>query len=211
MHALTNGATSKTWQLRANARPTPVTAVFGHSFDANADGYSDMAYLWTTDEYVPKLLLYTYYGGPSGLPQAPSRADEIPPGPLWIGGATNVGDVNGDGYPDLMFHACSSGTNCEYDLHEGGADGLSTSVSTRFAILDEADTTEDVLSEVGDVNGDGYADVAVGTPKWNAGEGRVLVYFGSDSGLSVATPQVLVGANFSAIISSVCRSMRPVM
>lgn len=194
VHALTSGATSITWQVRANARPSAVTAAYGRSFDANADGFSDVTVFRGTADLVPKIFLETYFGGPTGLPQTPSRSMEIPRATPDVVGVTDVGDVNGDGYPDLIFKACSSANDCEYDLHVGGLDGFASTISSRFAVLDESTTIYDVLSEAGDINGDGYADVALGTSNWNGGEGRVLLYFGAEQGLSVAAPQVLVGS-----------------
>jgi hypothetical protein len=47
----------------------------------------------------------------------------------------------------------------------------------------------------GDVNGDGYADVIVGAPRYNddqTDEGRAYVYYGSASGLSPVADWIVV-------------------
>lgn len=197
VHALTNGATSKTWQVRANARSTPVTAVSGHSVDMNADGYSDLVAVSFTQENAPRLAFFTYYGGPSGLPTTPSHTDiasaEVQ---AEFRSTAPVGDVNGDGYSDFVIRVCTTSTNCGYELHVGGPSGLSMSATSHFAPLDEDEDKAiyDVYSEAGDVNGDGYADVVLGSLDWNGGQGRVLVYFGGADGLATATPQSLIGS-----------------
>jgi signal transduction histidine kinase len=43
----------------------------------------------------------------------------------------------------------------------------------------------------GDFNGDGFADVAVGEPKFDKGRGRTLIFYGSTNGLP-ATPDLII-------------------
>jgi hypothetical protein len=49
---------------------------------------------------------------------------------------------------------------------------------------DEAGDTFGAAAAVEDINGDGYADVAVGAPGENIGAGGVVVLYGGTSGLS---------------------------
>jgi len=64
------------------------------------------------------------------------------------------------------------------------------------------------VTGLGDVDGDGYDDVAVGAPLWDNGqvdEGAVFIYAGSDTGLSTSPARVLesnvAGAQFGAALA----------
>ncbi len=106
---------------------------------------------------------------------------------------SDAGDVNGDGYSDVIIGAPSF-DNGQSDegrafVYNGSANGLSpianwTAESNReFAYFGFS------VSKAGDVNGDGYSDVIVGSYGFANGqteEGKVYVYQGSASGLSVA-------------------------
>src|SRR5204862_400980 len=101
-----------------------------------------------------------------------------------------AGDVNGDGYSDVIVGAprydglyTDSGRAAEYS---GSADGLATSASWAEA-SNQADAGFGVsVATAGDVNGDGYSDVIVGAWDYDNGqvnEGRAYVYQGSATGL----------------------------
>jgi hypothetical protein len=106
--------------------------------------------------------------------------------------AGTAGDVNGDGYSDIIVGALGY-DNGQADegrafVYYGSAVGLSTTANWTA----ESDQTNaqfgGSVGTAGDVNGDGYADVIVGTPNYDNGqedEGAVFVYYGSAAGLSV--------------------------
>ena len=85
-----------------------------------------------------------------------------------------AGDVNGDGFGDVIVGADMSAPNGEAYVIYGKAAGLGTidlaafvsSVSTGFRIKGAAagDGTGISVSAAGDVNRDGFADVIVGAP-----------------------------------------------
>ncbi len=101
-----------------------------------------------------------------------------------------AGDVNGDGYADVIVASPILNSNRGIALvFHGSAQGLADSPDW----TGEGERTGDwygmSAGTAGDVNGDGYADVIVGADSHDNGqtdEGRAYVYFGSPSGLSTA-------------------------
>ena len=109
---------------------------------------------------------------------------------------SSAGDVNGDGYTDLLIGAyChpynwtsySCGAGRSYVVFGGlgvgyqGLISLSTLNSTNgFKLNGEAqnDKSGYVVSTAGDVNGDGYADLLIGAPSAISSKSRSYVVFG---------------------------------
>ncbi|MFI8889136.1 FG-GAP-like repeat-containing protein [Streptomyces paradoxus] len=112
-------------------------------------------------------------------------------------------DFNGDGYGDIAFGAPyakvdGQGMAGYVAVVYGGATGLDpakhTVVSQNTAGVPGAAEAEDTFGEAlapADLNGDGYTDLAVGSPGEDAGEdvdgGSVTVLWGSASGLKNGT------------------------
>ena len=96
-----------------------------------------------------------------------------------------AGDVNGDGYEDLLVGAESGNSNGgKVYLVLGQSGGPSGSLSSQIEYTSTASTTYDRLgSDVaggGDIDGDGYDDLLLGNYRYNDG-GRVTVVYGSAS------------------------------
>jgi hypothetical protein len=96
-----------------------------------------------------------------------------------------AGDVNGDGYDDVIVGAMRyvSNTGRVY-IYGGGASGLSAtpvSVLTGEGIASDFGAT---VGTAGDVDGDGYDDVVVGAPGYAGSTGRMYVYHGGPAGLA---------------------------
>ncbi|MES1022475.1 hypothetical protein ABN584_06190 [Gloeocapsa sp. BRSZ] len=130
------------------------------------------------------------------------------------GSVSNAGDVNGDGFDDILIGAYNANligqfaTGASYVVF-GKASGFDASLelatldgSNGFAIngIDELDSTGFSVSNAGDVNGDGFADLIIGAYRGNLGTGTSYVVFGKATGfgatLDLAT---LNGSNGFAI------------
>src|SRR5262249_27983333 len=111
-----------------------------------------------------------------------------------------AGDVNGDGYSDVVVGAPGYGgagylLGGKAYLYLGSPSGLSQSPAWAVAGQSEAAYFGWSVASAGGVNGDGYADVIVGSIGCCSGifsdGGAALLYLGSAAGLQ-STPAWLV-------------------
>jgi len=189
-----------TWTAEADQASASFGTSVGSAGDVNGDGYDDIlvgapAYdSGQTDEGTAFLWLGDSTSlGPSGTPLNVDWAAESDQNGAAIGvSIASAGDVNGDGYDDVIIGARL------YDdgqVDEGKAFaylGSSSGLSTTASWTAQADQASALfgwaVASAGDVNGDGYDDVIVGAYAYSnpeAGEGRVYVFMGSAAGLPV--------------------------
>lgn len=141
--------------------------------DVNGDGYGDIVVGWEPRN-VSRASVPVFFGSAAGIVTTPSIALEHPSGDARsdFGGGVAVGDLNGDGYCDVVV-GCA-GERRLYVFH-----GTSSSVSTRpTATLMQPSTVSvqrvgEEIAVVGDINRDGFDDLVV--PGGNA----VTPYFGN--------------------------------
>ena len=181
--------------------------------DVNGDGYGDVAIAapyydrGESDEGIALV----YHGSPTGLDAGGARPTGTPSNADWSSesNATNgylgwsldsAGDVNGDGYGDVVLWIAAHGVDPSAVLvwhgstvglgppgHPGNADWVVTDPSASFGRP---------IGSAGDVNGDGCSDVFVCDSGYDGSqgmEGRILIYHGSDQGLSGSPDWTAVG------------------
>jgi hypothetical protein len=110
-----------------------------------------------------------------------------------------AGDVNGDGYSDVIVSVYTNVFGVSKDgkvqLYLGTGNGMgSTAVWTSEG--KGGTNYGESISSAGDINGDGYYDIIVGAPRFSNGEeneGAVFVYYGSPSGLETNPSWVMEG------------------
>ncbi len=158
--------------------------------DLNGDGFRDLIVGSGSAGRA-----HVYYGGPGADAVADLTLIGEPPGGDNFGRVvSSAGDVNGDGFEDLIVGAgrndAGGGDAGRAYVYYGGlspdavADLTLTGAATGDLFGDDRS-----VSSAGDVNGDGFADVVVGARSNDAGgvdAGRAYVYFGGPGADAVA-------------------------
>ena len=166
----------------------------GTAGDVNADGYSDVVIgaIWLDNGQTDEGAALVYHGSASGLSAtADWTAESDQAGAEFGNSVGTAGDVNGDGYSDVIVgaNAHDGGQSDEGAafVYHGSASGLSPAPDWTAESDQEVAFFGISVGMAGDVNGDGYSDVIVGAWLYNnveTNEGRAFVYHGSASGLS---------------------------
>ena len=171
--------------------------------DVNGDGYADIlvgvpdydgtgfnqgrALMWLGSS--SGLRTNPYYSPDSANWNIVSGVDQAGLG----NSVTTAGDVNGDGYSDVIigavgYTASYTQEGCAF-VYLGGPDNLSSSPDWSRQDDTEAEELGFAVASAGDVNGDGYADIIIGSPSYDDGEeeeGAIYIWHGSASGLSAS-------------------------
>jgi hypothetical protein len=115
------------------------------------------------------------------------------------GSVSGAGDVNGDGYDDViigaLFYDAGQTQEGAAFVFLGSASGIADGNPTTAATQLESDQAGAHLgasvSGAGDINGDGYDDVIVAAPSYDVGSsliGAAFVFLGSASGIADGNP-----------------------
>lgn len=158
----------------------------------NGDGYADLI-IGGKQAVSGKGRAYIYHGSTNGVSAVSTTLTGSVASSnfgMSVGGA---GDVNGDGYGDVIVgaHAVSNFTGEAY-VYLGSASGLATTVGSTLTGRDGAGGVFGYsVAGAGDVTGDGYADVIVGSS--GNGTGAAYVYAGSATGTSTSPAKSYVG------------------
>ncbi|MFO1524454.1 MAG: FG-GAP-like repeat-containing protein [Turneriella sp.] len=162
--------------------------------DVNGDGYPEIvagAYRYNTNQGRA----YIFYCGASGIAtQGAAGAGTILTG-LFVsdefGYSVAMGDSNGDGFADVVVAAYRDNGTFQgraYVFH-GALSGIVSQAATSANATLVGEATLDYFGwsvALGDVNGDGFADIAVGATGFNSGslQGRAYVFHGKQSGIA---------------------------
>jgi hypothetical protein len=183
--------------------------------DVNGDGYGDV--IVGADGHdngeIDEGRAYVFMGSSGGLATSPAWSVEAERALAHHGySAAAAGDVNGDGYGDVIVGAFGF-TNGETEegaafVYLGSAGGLSPTHAWSAEGDQPFANFGGSVAGAGDVDGDGYGDVIVGSFLFDQGEldeGRVFVYRGSSQGLAITPTWTLesnhAGAGFGAAVA----------
>ena len=157
--------------------------------DVNGDGHADVAVGTLSNE------AFVYLGDATAIPSTPTT--HLTSAAADFGSAlAGAGDVNGDGYADVLVGA--TGSNAVY-VFSGSAHGVVTEhPATVFGAANS--WTGFAVAPAGDVNGDGFADIVAAL-----GNTSAKLYLGSAAGLvtrdAAATLAVPQGGEYSLGVS----------
>jgi len=159
--------------------------------DLDDDGYDDLIVgsRWYSDTLSKEGAVLIFYGSEDGLPAGP---DLLLPGgqaEATLGHAlASGGDVNGDGYDDLLagaplYNGELADQGAVY-LYLGGPGGVEATPGWTAYGGEAGAWFGAAVAWIGDANGDGYDDLAVGAPGDMARvlSGSLYVYYGSADG-----------------------------
>jgi hypothetical protein len=193
----------------ATLQSNQASALMGYSVagagDVNGDGYADVivgAYGYDageTNEGAAFVFLGSASGIANGSPASAATLQSNQSGALMGYSVAGAGDVNGDGYADVIVGAhyydageADEGAAFVFLGSAGGiAGGSPASAAATLQSNQEGANLGVGVAGVGDVNGDGYADVIVGAWLYDAGEtdeGAAFVYLGSATGIANGGP-----------------------
>jgi hypothetical protein len=168
---------------------------------------------------------FVYYGAPTGVratPDVPLPNPSADPGALFGFAVSGAGDLDGDGYIDIVIGAPRQDSP-ETDegnayVYYGGAEAIDATPDV--PLVSPTNQRDgyfgDPVAAVGDLDGDGYSDLACGAKGYSdprRNQGAVFVYPGTSGGvgtlpeLTLHNPLDQIDGVFGAAIARVCRSL----
>ncbi len=174
--------TTAAWSVSGDAGTAPLAEELANAGDVNGDGFDDLLVARYADDRDGAV--YVYFGSATGVGET---ADQTLTSAGGFGYALDsAGDVNGDGFGDVVIGAPSMGDAGQAMVYLGSAAGLGSPLTIEgessgysFGIG---------VAGAGDLNADGYDDVLVG-----AYAGLAYVFYGSASGVNTTGEIVVTG------------------
>jgi hypothetical protein len=192
-------------------------AAFGYSAaaagDVNNDGYADIivgARVYT-HIYNNEGAAFVYLGSPDGTSLSPDWTTYGGKAVATYGHAVSgVGDVNGDGYDDVLVGAPGYSVDGQQSgavfLFYGSESGLNLAAGWSYISPTVGARLGEAVSPAGDLNQDGFADFLVGMPGYagldgtQLSTGGVLVFYGGSSGPAEAPDLQILGEQAGSML-----------
>ncbi len=154
--------------------------------DLNADGYADV--IVGAEGYslgANQGRAFIYFGGASMNSTADVTLSGVSPGDHFGHSVSTAGDINGDGYSDVIAGAYryNGGTDQGRAYIYFGGSSMNNVIDVTLTGASADDMFGISVSEAGDVNADGYSDIIVGASGYSSGtgQGRAYVFLGGSS------------------------------
>lgn len=160
--------------------------------DVNSDGFSDViigAPYYSAGQ-TEEGRAFVFFGAGAGVGGTAWTAESNRAGARFGLAVSAAGDVNGDGFSDILVGCPDCGTSAKgfAFIWLGSASGFGPSGDPRHADwnAESEQAGADFGASVacaGDVNSDGYSDVLVGAPLWDdtgSDEGRAKLFYGNE-------------------------------
>jgi hypothetical protein len=174
--------------------------------DVNGDGYSDLGVGAVNADPTGRLGAGTtslFVGSASGTVATAIRVlNGTSSGEKFGDSIANAGDVNGDGYSDLIVGAPGASPRGRTragsaSVYLGTPSGIAPSPQSLLEGVSAGDYFGDAVATAGDVNADGYSDVIVGDfrrdPAGRMNAGTASIFLGSSAGIVVTALRALEG------------------
>jgi len=186
--------TEPDWVYESEQAGARLGASVASAHDVNDDGIDDLimgAPGYDGDDSLDEGAAYVFYGsdtGPGGQPDWIAYGGQEG---AWFGiSVSTAGDVNGDGWDDIIVGASRYDDRYEDEgaafVFYGPLDGDRSPEPDWVAYGRQAYVQFGAsVSTARDADGDGYDDVLVGAPNYNKnGEGAAFIFYGSAEGLA---------------------------
>jgi len=201
---------TQSWTAESNQANSGFGTSVSTAGDVNGDGYSDViagANAYSNGE-TNEGKAYVYHGSVSGLSVSANWTKESNQADSRFGaGVSSAGDVNGDGYSDILVgaHFYNNGESDEGSVFEYNGSSAGLSLTSNWSSESNQSNAQfgAGVSSAGDVNGDGYSDVIIGAPYFDnlVDDGSVFVYYGNN-GISLRSTIQQYKPGSSSVVSS---------
>ena len=183
-------ATTPAWSVAGTREGDALGTAIAGASDVNGDGYADVI-IGAAGMNEHSGHAFIFHGGPGGLSgtteSAAWNAGGAAAGHRFGASVSGAHDVNADGFCDVLVGAPGP-TNAPLDgtayVYHGGEGGVATTPAWSVTATPTLSGFGASVAGAGDVDGDGYADVAIGAPYHSAARGRVYVYHGGETGVT---------------------------
>ncbi|MBN2007545.1 MAG: FG-GAP repeat protein [Anaerolineae bacterium] len=203
------------WSVESNQADAQLGFSVAGAGDVNGDGFSDVLVGAPTYDggAAAEGRVYGYYGAAGGLSTTASWTKEMDQAGAQFGTAVaSAGDVNGDGYADVIIGAPNYANGQTQEgaafVYHGAASGLSAAANWQYESDKAGAHLGAAVSSTGYAHSSTYTGVLVGAPEFNetmANQGKAFAFYGGASGLNVAPDWSNVGdqtgATFGAAVS----------
>ncbi len=208
--AATNITYSPTWlfHVPATDNSSNIDTSSNPHFDLNGDGFDDIVVGASTSSPRAQIQAGTvsvFHGSAAGVLQTVARVLEgVAANDLFGCSVAHAGDVNGDGFGDLIVGAYQAAPGGRLDagaasVFHGSEGGISVSPSQVLEGAVASDLFGSSVAGAGDVNGDGFSDIVVGafnaSPGGRGNAGTASVFHGSATGVLRDPAIVLEGVS----------------